>query len=134
MKIRQALLAASLTTTVIGCETARYTEAFEPTGEITRVVIRSDSGAVELVSGSELRVERTIRAPEGALSLSHQVELNDDGSGETLVLEARCTPLIPCAVDMRVEVPAGIPVEVTLGTGDVWASDISALIKIIGLP
>lgn len=120
-----------------GCDSARYTEAFLPEGDITHVVIQSDSGAVELVAGPVLRVERTIRAPEGALHLSHQVQLsNDNGAdgaqGETLVLEARCTTLIPCAVDIRVEVPPGVSVAVSLGTGDVWASglgDLSAQIS-----
>jgi len=109
-----------------GCESARYTEAFYPEGVIDRVVIQSDSGLVEIISGNRVRVERTIRAPEGALDLSHQIRTGDSGE-EVLYLSASCKPLLPCAVDMNLTLPAGIPVEVQLDEGEVWATGIGAL-------
>lgn len=103
------------------CTQVRYTEAFAPEGEVSRVVVQADAGTVELVAAEGLRVQRAIRGPEIALTLAHEVQ---DG---TLTLVARCQPLLPCAVDTRVEVPAGVPVEVVLGRGEVWATGISSL-------
>ena len=113
----------------VGCDNARYSEAFQPEGDITHVVIRSDAGTVDLMAAQAeagVRVERTIRAPEGALHLAHRVELNADG-GETLVLEAGCVKLLPCAVDIRLDVPEGVTVDVVLGEGDVYAEGIGTL-------
>ena len=129
-KATQGLLLAALLTTA-ACDRARYTEALSPAGNITRIIIQVDAGSLELVSSDSLRVERTIRAPEGALELSHRVEYVSDGE-ETLYLTAHCAPLIPCAVDTRVSVPEGIPVEVELSRGEVWATGIGALSLEIG--
>ncbi|MFT4979473.1 MAG: hypothetical protein ACI8S6_005384 [Myxococcota bacterium] len=109
-----------------GCETARYTEAFYPEADVDRVVIQSDAGGVELSAGSRLRVERTIRAPEGALELSHRIVTEADGE-EVLYLKADCRPIIPCSVDMNITIPDGVEVEVVLEQGEVWASGIGAL-------
>lgn len=105
----------------MACTSVRYTESFVPEGEIHRIVVRSDAGLVELVGSQELRVQRQIRAPESALALSHDVV---DG---VLVLDAHCTSFLPCAVDIRVDLPAGIPVEVDLGQGQVRGSGLSDL-------
>jgi hypothetical protein len=105
-----------LALTAMGCANVRYVETFVPEGSVERVVVRSDAGSVELTPADQLRVERAIRAPEGSLQLSHAV---DDG---VLVLEARCRALLPCAVDVHVSVPEGIPVDVDLGSGEVWAT------------
>ena len=107
-----------------GCTTVRYVETFEPEGVVERVIVRSDVGTVELLPGDGLRVERAIRAPEGALTLSHVVQ---DG---TLTLEARCRALLPCAVDVQVVVPEGTPVDVELGHGEVWATGLSAALDV----
>lgn len=114
-------LAAAPLVGAVGCTQVRYTEAFAPDGDIRRVVVQSDAGLVELVEADELRVQRAIRAPEAALSLSHHVA---DG---TLYLEAHCVRMLPCAVDTRVEIPAGLAVEVDLGSGELWATGISSL-------
>jgi len=105
----------------LACSQVRYTESFAPEGVIERVVVRTDAGVVELSAGDQVRVRRAIRAPEAALDLSHRVE---DG---TLYLEAHCRRLLPCAVDTRVELPADLPVEVDLGTGEVWATGLTSL-------
>ncbi|MDP6934650.1 MAG: hypothetical protein QGG40_17140 [Myxococcota bacterium] len=107
---------------VMACANLRYSEVFEPTESIHRIVVYSDAGQIELLPGASTIVERDIRAPEGALSLSHRVE---DG---TLVLQARCHSLVPCAVDTKVTVPREIPVEVRLGEGTLWATGIAALV------
>lgn len=102
-----------------GCQSVRYVEAFHPEGPVYRVELRADAGTVRLDEGETLRVERAIKAPEGALQLSHRVV---DG---VLHLDARCSGLAPCAVDTTIELPPGLPVVVDLGTGRVEASDLS---------
>lgn len=106
---------------LVGCSSVRYRESFVPDGDVRHIVVHSDAGLVELVAGEALRVQRDIRAPELALDLSHRVE---DG---VLYLDARCEPLLPCAVDTRVEVPAGVTVAVDLGQGEIWATGIDGL-------
>jgi hypothetical protein len=118
------LLGALLLTTA--CDQARYTEAFNPEGNIARIVVQVDAGDIELIEGESLRVERTIRGAEGALELSHRIELEADGA-ETLTLVAQCAALLPCGVDTRITVPDGVPVEVELVRGMVWASGIDQL-------
>lgn len=103
------------------CAPVRYVEAFAPQAGVQKVIIRSESGNVELVAGATLWVERSIRAPTGSLELSHQVD------GTTLVLDAHCRAWLPCPVDVRLVAPAGVAVVVELGEGEVWASDIGEL-------
>jgi hypothetical protein len=95
------------------CTPERYTEAFYPEGDIREVVILGDAGDVVVEAGDRLRVERTIRGAERALSLSHSVE---DGA---LVLESRCQGLLPCSVDVRLQLSEGVPVFVILESGEV---------------
>lgn len=102
-----------------GCQTVRYVEAFHPEGPVYRVELRADAGTVRLDRGEALRVERAIKAPEGALELSHSV------SEGVLHLDARCSSLAPCAVDTSIELPQGLPVVVDLGTGRVEVTDLS---------
>lgn len=113
------LLGAALATSA--CDSARYTEAFTPEGDYQAVSLRVDHGDVELVAGEGVWVERTVRAAEGTLELSHDIV---DG---VLVLQARCTTPIPCAVDTVLQIPEGLPVSVELGSGSVWASGIAEL-------
>jgi hypothetical protein len=101
------------------CAPERYTEAFYPEGDIREVVVLGDAGDVVVETGARLRVERTIHGAERALSLSHSVE-----SG-ALVLESRCDGLLPCSVDVRVEVEESVPVFVVLDNGDVLIRDIN---------
>jgi hypothetical protein len=111
---------------IVGCESTRYVEVFYPEVDVDRVVVRSTSGSVDLISGNRLRVERAVRAPEGALTLSHQVRVDENGS-EVLHIEAICKPLIPCSVDISLAVPDGVSVDVYLEQGEVWATGISSL-------
>lgn len=116
----------SLSLFLAACTQLRYAEVFEPEGSFDRVEIRSDAGVVELSRGDRVRVERGVRGPEGALDLSHHIEAG------LLVLEARCTTLVPCAVDTSLTVPEGVEVSVWLGRGEVWATGLASLTLDIG--
>ena len=100
------------------CTPERYTEAFYPEGDIREVVVLGDAGDVIVEPGDRLRVERTIRGAERALSLSHSID------GGALVLESRCDGLLPCSVDVRVQVEESTPVFVVLENGDVLIREI----------
>jgi hypothetical protein len=119
--VRTLALLAVIGSGPSACAPVRYVEAFAPQDGVQKVVVRSESGNVELVAGTALWVERSIRAPTGSLELSHKV---DDA---TLVLDARCRAWLPCPVDVRLIVPEGVAVVVELGEGEVWASDIGDL-------
>lgn len=105
-----------------GCAPVRYTEVFAPEGDVARVVFEAERGDVEVVPGKAVRVERTVRGPEGAVSLEHSV-----GPDGTLVLSARCTSVLPCAVDTRLALPPQLPVWLTVGEGEVWTTGIDDL-------
>lgn len=115
-----ALLAAVGMAT--GCVPVRYTETFTPEGAVTRVVIEVEQGGVEIVPADVVRVERSVRGPEGAATLAHRLER--DG---TLVLSARCPGFLPCGVDTRLALPPELPVVLTIGEGEVWATGIDDL-------
>lgn len=110
----------------VGCDAPNYTEVITPDVDVDRIFIQSDAGNVELFSGTRLKIERTVRAREGALDLSQRVEHN--ANGETvLILEARCAALLTCAVDQKISLPEELPVSIALGEGDIWATGIQNL-------
>ncbi len=113
------ILALGAVVMASGCSTVRYTEAFTPTGHIEAVVVRVDQGTVDVRSGEQVWVERTVRAPEGTLELNHDLV---DG---VLTIEARCTTPIPCAVDTELVLPYDMPLSVDLGEGRVWTSGLT---------
>jgi len=104
------------------CVPVRYTEVFTPEGEVSRVVIEVEHGGVEVVPADVVRVERAVRGPEGAATLEHH--LARDG---TLTLTARCPGLLPCGVDTRLALPPEVPVALTIGEGEVWATGVDDL-------
>lgn len=106
----------------VGCAPVRYTEVFTPDGGVARVVVEVEHGSVEIVPAESVRVERAVRGPEGAVALEHRLE--PDGA---LVLTARCPGLWPCGVDTRIAVPPELPVSVSLGEGEVWATGMDDL-------
>ena len=105
-----------------GCVPVRYTEVFSPEGEVSRVVVEVEHGRVEIVPADAVRVERAVRGPEGAATLEHRLER--DG---TLMLTARCPGLLPCGVDTRLALPPEVPVSLTIGEGEVWATGVDDL-------
>jgi len=119
-----ALLAAPMAG-LSGCERARHSEALVPGDDVDVLTLSGHAGTVELLAGDELRIERTVRGPEASLagkhSLGHHLE------GGQLSLTASCQPFIPCTVETRVEVPAGVEVHVVLGRGEVWATGVDDL-------
>lgn len=108
--------------TAAACVPVRYTEAFVPEGEVTRVVVEIETGDLEIVPAEAVRVERAVRGPEGAAELQHSLER--DGS---LMITARCPGVLPCGVDTRLAVPAHVPVVLTIGEGEVWATGLDDL-------
>jgi hypothetical protein len=122
---RPLLLGILLST--VACLPVRYTERFVPEGEIREILVRSDSGDVELRSADSLRIQRTIRAPDGAVELSHTVE---DGK---LTLDAHCTTLLPCGVDLEIDIPEGVAVRVEIDQGEVWATGLARLQVKVGM-
>ena len=115
-----------LSFTSMGCNSLQYADTFVPEGDVTQVVVRSDSGMVSLVRGDTLRVEREVHAREQVLSLSHEVR---DG---VLYLNAACTTILPCPVNTVISLPDDIPVEVELGSGQLLASSTGALTARVG--
>ena len=96
-------------------------DAFAPDGEIDKVVVDVDAGSVELVPAKTLRVERTVRGSRRNLHLSHTLQ------GGVLTLSGRCVTVLPCALDVRVDLPPGIGAAVELGDGEVWATAVPEL-------
>jgi hypothetical protein len=122
---RQGLAAAigiSFISLALGCAPVRYTEAFSPDVPVLRVELDVDKGSVVLSPGDSVRVERAVRGADGAVELSHTVD--PDG---TLRIEARCPGFWPCGVDTRLTLPPELPVHVTLGSGDLWATGLEDL-------
>lgn len=115
-----SLFAVSVSVSVSGCGSS-VVDAFSPEGSISRVVVDVDAGSVELVPASALRVERTVRGSRRNLRLSHRLE------DEVLTLEGRCVTLLPCALDVRVDLPSGVGAAVDLGDGEVWATAVPEL-------
>ena len=122
-----ALLSLGLMVMGSGCSTVRYTEAFTPTGRIEAVVVRVDQGSVDVRSGDEVWVERTVRAAEGTLELNHDLV---DG---VLTIEARCTTPIPCGVDTELVLPYDIPLTIDLGEGRVLTRGLAAVDVKVGV-
>ena len=92
-------------------------------GEILAVYVDIDAGdvSVRATATPDTRVDRTAR---GDVALVQHV---DNG---ILRVEARCRTLLPCALDLTLDVPAGIPVDVHVGRGDVHVSDLDAELTI----
>jgi hypothetical protein len=105
-----------------GCVPVRYTEAFTPDEPVTRVRITLERGSVTLVPADTLRVERAVRGAQGSVELASSV----DGDG-VLALQAACPTLLPCGVDTRIALPPDVPVTVSLGAGEVWATGVDDL-------
>ena len=119
------------TAAVIGGGTYAAAEVFDTTKtedstfgrSVERVVIKADSGDVEVVQGGrsvEVRETRSyvIDSPEVAKSV-------EDG---VLTIESECDGVmsVVCETDFRVEVPKGTPVDVRTYVGDIDIDGISA--------
>lgn len=85
-------------------------------GEIDHVVIKAESGDIDVVPGGRsLEVERTDRYAGDSPDVSQTLE---DG---VLTIDAECEGVFSvfCAVDYRVEVAAGVTVDARTYVGDI---------------
>lgn len=115
-----------LGTTGVASWLVRKTEAVDRTYQrtVSRVVVDSGSGDVTVAAGAD----GEIRLHERRFwSWSKPVD-QVTWEGGTLRLSFRCPPVSlgpGCGVDYRLRVPAGVPVEVRTGAGDVTARDLA---------
>lgn len=116
--------AASLLFVLAGCSPTESVDHAVFGGPILAVRVEIDAGDVTVESGgAAVSVARTLRgAAVGALS--QRVE---DG---ILRIEARCRPVLPCAADIALVVPPGLPVDVRTGSGDVHVSGVDSDLSI----
>jgi hypothetical protein len=102
------------------CSRIERAETWTIPGPVDQLSIESDAGVVELVVGDELRVERTSGASDATVGWTAT------GPGSVLI-EAHCPAILPCAVNLRVTVPADVVTAVSVDTGEVWSSAIADL-------
>ena len=119
-------LAAVVASQSSGCGEVRYRDTITSEQTVRRVVVQGDMGIVEVVPGATPKVDYAVRAPEGAALIQYT---EFDG---VLQVTARCRTPILCAVDAEVHVPAGVPVEVELDRGEVWATGIGNIDVSVG--
>jgi hypothetical protein len=105
---------------LVACSRIERSETWTIPGPIAQLSIESDSGVVELVAGDELRVERTSGASDATVAWTAT------GPGSVLI-QAQCPAILPCAVNLRVTVPADVATAVSVDTGEVWSSAIADL-------
>ena len=102
------------------CSRIERSEAWTIPGPVVQLSIESDAGVVELVAGDELRVERTSGASDATVAWTAT------GPGSVRI-EAHCPAILPCAVNLRVTVPADVATAVSVDTGEVWSWAITDL-------
>jgi len=106
-----------------GCTPAETVDHATFGGEVLAVRVEIDAGDVNVAAGGRIvQVARTLSGI-AAQVVTQRVE---DG---ILRIEARCASILPCAADIALTVPRGLPVDVRTGDGDVrvagLASDLS---------
>ncbi|MDP2306994.1 MAG: hypothetical protein Q8P18_13295 [Pseudomonadota bacterium] len=105
--------AASLLFVLAGCTPTETADHAVVGGVVLAVRVEVDAGNVTVnAGGTAIHVGRTLR---GAASLTTSQRVVDG----ILRIEARCETLFPCAADIVLTVPSGIPVDVRTGEGDV---------------
>lgn len=124
--IQGAVLAAVIASQSAGCGEVRYRDTITADQQVRRIVLQGDMGIVELVPSATTKVDYAVRAPEGAALIQYT---EFDG---VLQVSTRCRTPILCAVDAEVHVPAGVPVEVELDRGEVWATGIGNIDVSVG--
>jgi hypothetical protein len=86
---------------------------FDVGGEISALMVDVEVGNVRIVGGERSDVSIT-RRMEGAATGRPLVE---EG---LLTVEASCESLLPCRTDLDIEVPADLPVMLSVRQGDGW--------------
>ena len=93
-------------------------------GTILAVHVEIDAGDVRVDAGGEgVSVARTLRGT----AIGAVTQRVEDG---ILRIEARCEPLLPCGADLAITLPAGLPVDVRTGAGDVRVSGLASDLSI----
>jgi len=111
----------SLLLGLAACGEVRRVEVAPPTGRVQEITVRVDSGVIEVVTSTRVRVVQEIHAPEGAVERREKIVAGH------LTIESRCKSPVFCSVDTRIWVPDGVPVHLELGQGEVWATGVGDL-------
>ena len=120
------LLTVGMGLQAVGCGEVRYRDAIYASAPAKRIVFRGDVGVVEVVPAEVVKVALAVRAPEGAaLVQDNQV----DGIFEVIT---KCRTPILCAVDAEIHVPDGVPIEIEIDRGEVWATGVHELNVVVG--
>lgn len=95
--------------------------AYAMSGEVRAVVVKSDSGNVDLVPGTS-----RVSVRETQHYVSEKPKLDRTLKGGVLTIDSHCGTLVMrCYADLRVSVPAGVKVSVDADSGDIrshWAN------------
>jgi len=124
--IHAGILVVGASLQAVGCGEVRYRDAVSPEEEVRRVVFRGDVGVIEIVPSATAKVDLAVRAPEGAALVQHN---QVDGVFE---ITTKCRTPILCAVDAEIFVPEGVPVDIEIDRGEVWATGIRELNVLVG--
>jgi len=94
--------------------------AYAMTGDVREIVVKSDSGNVDLVPGARVRVRETQHFVSTKPTLDRTLQ------GGVLTLDSHCgTVVLRCFADLRVTVPAGVKVTVEAESGDIRSKPIT---------
>lgn len=101
-------------------------EEVQPAASIGRLELAVESGSVRLVAGEALGLRYAVAAPFGGGA----VELIEEPGRLRVV--ASCADLRPCAVDLEVTVPPGVPVGVEQGEGSLSIEGLDRVVAHLG--
>jgi hypothetical protein len=124
--LQGALVVSMVAFQATGCGEIRYRDAIVAGPEVRRIIVRGDVGVIEIVPGTQARVDLAVRAPEGAALIQHH-EVD-----RVLEVRSSCRTPILCAVDAEVHVPEGVPVQVEIDRGEIWATGVNGLDLSVG--
>lgn len=116
--------AASLLFVLAGCTPTELVDHAVVGGALLAVRIEVDAGDVTVeAGGTSVQVGRTLRGAAGR-TVTQRVE------NGILRIEARCESLLPCGADIALTVPAGLPVDVRTGEGNVRVAGLAGDLSI----
>ena len=110
-----------------GCEVQVSQEALDLSGlDVSRLVVTSASGAVNVAAGESLSVVRSAESGAPGFEFRHSTR---DG---VLTLEERCPLPRTCAVTTTITMPAHLDLSVALDSGQVDLEGLSGAVDITG--
>ncbi len=122
------VIAFSVVGVVSGFTEQRRTTTFSYPQAVSRIVVDTSTGSVELragAAGSPVAVERRTRSALGSSPTSSETV-----AGDVLTLRARCRGFGLCGVAYTVTVPPGTAVAVDTSTGSVEASGLTGDLEV----